>query len=569
MIIKILAPQVIARIAAGEVVERPASVVKELVENSLDAGATQITVESRSGGINMLRVTDNGVGITSTELELTCQRHATSKIASLNDLESISTLGFRGEALASIAAVAQVDIVSRTADESVASKLTVSDGVVTARGTQAHSQGTTVTVRNLFRNVPARLKFLKSPSTENSRIAGVVSQYALAFPEVRFSLTIDDRTILKTPGSSRLLDSIIEVYGLEIARNMLEIKKDSVWEGGMPNLIMVTGMVGAPTIGRATREYISFFVNRRWVSGRLLIYAVEEAYHGLLMTGKHPVAIINITLPMQDVDVNIHPAKTEIKFQNERAVFGAVQRAIRQVLVAQAPVPMIEEVTPTYTGTPPQRSQALLTLVQQMERPGSLPSAVQPTPSLSLPALRVLGQLASNYIVAEGPDGLYLIDQHAAHERVVFEKVKQQHTEHGVKVQGLLEPFTLEVNPRQDEVLKSHYPELADFGFLIEPFGNRTYLIRTVPAWLYKKDWLGAVRELLDSGEDRGDWRDRVAISIACHSAIRAGQALTDDEMRSLIRQLEQTSLPHTCPHGRPTVLHLSRGQLEKEFGRS
>jgi DNA mismatch repair protein MutL len=366
-----------------------------------------------------------------------------------------------------------------------------------------------------------------------------------------------------------LLDSIIEVYGLEIARNMLEIKKDSVWEGGMPNLIMVTGMVGAPTIGRATREYISFFVNRRWVSGRLLIYAVEEAYHGLLMTGKHPVAIINITLPMQDVDVNIHPAKTEIKFQNERAVFGAVQRAIRQVLVAQAPVPMIEEVTPTYTGTPPQRSQALLTLVQQMERPGSLPSAVQPTPSLSLPALRVLGQLASNYIVAEGPDGLYLIDQHAAHERVVFEKVKQQHTEHGVKVQGLLEPFTLEVNPRQDEVLKSHYPELADFGFLIEPFGNRTYLIRTVPAWLYKKDWLGAVRELLDSGEDRGDWRDRVAISIACHSAIRAGQALTDDEMRSLIRQLEQTSLPHTCPHGRPTVLHLSRGQLEKEFGRS
>jgi DNA mismatch repair protein MutL len=230
---------------------------------------------------------------------------------------------------------------------------------------------------------------------------------------------------------------------------------------------------------------------------------------------------------------------------------------------------MIEEVTPTYTGAPPQRSQPSLTPVQQTGRTGSVPSAVQPTPSFSLPVLRVLGQLASNYIAAEGPDGLYIIDQHAAHERIVFEKVKQQHAERRVEVQGLLEPFTLEVSPRQDEVLKSHYPELADFGFLIEPFGNRTYLVRTVPAWLDKKDWLGAIRELLDSGEDRGDWLDRVAISIACHSAIRAGQVLSDDEMRSLIHQLEQTALPNTCPHGRPTMLHLSRGQLEKEFGRS
>jgi DNA mismatch repair protein MutL len=564
---------VVARIAAGEVVERPASVVKELVENSLDAGASQIAVETSGGGVSLIRVTDNGTGIPAGELELAFQRYATSKVADIDDLESIATLGFRGEALPSIAAVAEVDIVTCASDESVGTHLVLKEGMAVNRDHQARSPGTTITVRQLFRHVPARLKFLKSPATENSHIAQVVSQYALAFPEVKFTLAIDGRTLLRTPGSGRLIDSVIAVYGPEIARNMLEIGPEKEWATGTPAAIIVTGMVGSPAVSRASRDYLSFFVNRRWISSRWLAWAVEEAYHGLLMTGKHPVAIIHISLPAREVDVNIHPTKTEVKFQNERAVVTAVQRAARRALMELAPVPQIEEVAPTYTA--PTRPRPVLpleglTFPSTSEHPASSPSLTQSTPAFSLPALRLLGQLSASYIVAEGPDGLYLIDQHAAHERILFEQIKHQLSQQKIEVQGLLEPATLEVSPRQDALLKLHHQDLAEFGFSLEPFGERTYLVRAVPVWLDKKDWLGVLRELMDSPIGGGsDWRERIAISIACHSAVRAGQGLTDDEMRNLIREMEKTALPNTCPHGRPTMTHLSSGQLEKEFRRS
>ncbi|MFC1918545.1 DNA mismatch repair endonuclease MutL [Chloroflexota bacterium] len=570
MPIRILDQEVASRIAAGEVVERPASVVKELVENSLDATSSQISVEARGGGVSLIRVTDNGVGIPPAELEIAFQRHATSKISGLDDLDSILSLGFRGEALPSIAAVAQVDIVTCAADQSAGNYLSIKEGTIVNRGNQGRSQGTTVTIQNLLRNVPARLKFLKSPATENSHIANVVSQYALAFSEVKFTLSIDSRTVLRTPGNGKLIDSIIEVYGLEVARSMLEIAA-SEWEGGIvASSPLVSGMIGSPAITRSNRGYLSFFINHRWVNSRLLAWAVEEAYQGLLMQGKHPVAIINISLPANEVDINIHPTKTEVKFQNERRVFSAVQKAVRQSLIALAPVPSIEEVATTYR-VPSGPSQTLWTSVAASHRPDRSPPAFQPTPAFSLPALRPLGQLSGSYIVAEGPDGLYLIDQHAAHERILFEKVKQQSSHQKLEVQGLLEPVTFEVSPKQDEALKSSYEDLAEFGFSIEPFGDRTYLVRTVPALLLEKDWPEMLREALDSksGENKSDWRDRIAISIACHSAIRAGQVLSDDEIRELLHQLEQASIPNTCPHGRPTMIHLSSGQLEREFGRS
>jgi len=569
MPIKVLDPEVVAQIAAGEVVERPASVVKELVENSLDAASSQIGVEVKGGGVSLIRVTDNGVGVPSAELELVFQRYATSKIASLDDLESISSLGFRGEALPSITAVAQVDIVSSATGESTGSYLSLKEGTAVNRGSQGRSQGTTVTVRNLFRSVPARLKFLKSPATENGHITNVVSQYALAFPKVKFTLSLDGRIVLRTPGSGQLIDSVIEVYGLEVAHNMLEVDSgDQGWEGEAATLsLLVTGMVGAPTISRSSRGYLSFFVNHRWISSRLLAWAVEEAYHGLLMTGKHPVAIINISLPAKEIDINIHPAKSEVKFQNESLVFGAIQKAVRRALIELAPPPKIEEVTTTYSVS----SQALWASTGTGYNPTTLPPVVSPTLAFSLPALRLLGQLSGSYVIAEGPDGLYLIDQHAAHERIIFEKIKHQVSHQEIGVQGLLEPVTLEVNPKQDAVLKSQYENLTEFGFLIEPFGDRTYLIRTVPVLLYQKDWAGVLRELWDSllGEDKGDWIEKIAISIACHSAVRAGQMLSDDEMRELIRQLEQVTIPNTCPHGRPTMIYLSSGRLEREFGRS
>ncbi len=570
MPINVLDPRVVSQIAAGEVVERPASVVKEVVENSLDAGSSQISIEVKGGGVGFIRVTDNGSGIPSGEVELAFDRYATSKIKDAEDLDSISSLGFRGEALPSIAAVAEIDIVTCAPDDSAGTYLNLNDGIVVNRGSQARPQGTTITVRNLFRRVPARLKFLKSATTENSHIANVVSQYALAFPEVKFTLSIDGKVTLRTPGSGQLIDSAIEIYGLEIARNMLEINDDRKWEGGeATSPPQITGMIGSPTVSRSNRSYLSFFVNRRWISSRTLAWAVEQAYHGLLMQGKHPVAIINISMPPGEIDVNIHPTKTEVKFQNERIVFGAVQKAVRRALLGLATVPRIEEVAAPF-ATQPKPGQTLWASPESSGGSTISPTMAPQIPALALPVLRIVGQVLSSYIVAEGPDGLYLIDQHAAHERILFEKVKHQRSHQETEVQGLLEPVTLEVTPRQDEVLKAQYENLAEFGFSIEPFGDRTYLVRAVPALLGKKDWAATLRELSDSLSegDKGDWMEEIAISIACHSAVRAGQVLTNDEMRELIRQLEQATVPHTCPHGRPTMIHLNAGQLEKEFGR-
>jgi DNA mismatch repair protein MutL len=560
MPIKALDPKVVARIAAGEVVARPASVVKELVENSLDAGSSQISVEASGGGVSLIKVTDNGSGIASGEIELAFDRYATSKLENLEDLESISSLGFRGEALPSIAAVAQVDMVSCAIGEKSGTYLGLRDGTITNRGRQGRSQGTTVTVTSLFRKIPARLKFLKSPATENGHIANVVSQYALAFPEVKFSLFLDGRAALRTSGSGKLIDSIVDVHGAEVAENMIGLKEETTSP-------QVSGMVGLPKLSRSGRAYLSFFVNRRWVSSRLLAKAAEEAYHGLLMVGRHPIAVINISLPAQEVDVNIHPTKSEVKFGNERAVFSAVHRAVRQALTEQITVPQVEpEVTkPIFPPTP--REAISVPAAEVVAKPSFSP----PTPVMSLPVLRVLGQLDNSYIIAEGPDGLYLIDQHAAHERVQFEKIERQRSQRQIEVQGMLEPMTLEVSPRQEAELRSCYQDLAEFGFAIEPFGDRTFLVRAVPALLHDKDWAGMLRELLDSLSegDKGDWAENVAKSMACHSAIRAGQTLADDEMRELVRQLEQSATPHTCPHGRPTMIHLSSGQLKREFGRT
>ena len=569
MPIKILDKETIDQIAAGEVVERPASVVKELVENALDAGATRIAVEIRGGGISLMKVTDNGSGIASDEVALAFERHATSKIKSPQDLQSINSLGFRGEALPSIAAVAQVETVTCADGEKSGTFISLEGGVITGKQSQARTRGTTVTVRNLFRRVPARLKFLKSVSTENSHVANVVSQYALAFPGVAFSLSIDGKENLRTSGKGKLLDAIIDVYGVEMASRMLPVgAQDVAWSGGQSTPdVRVSGMVGSPELGRAGRGYLSFFVNRRWVSSRLLSYAVEEAYSGLLMTGKHPVAVLDISLPPGEVDVNIHPAKSEVKFRSESDIFRAVQRAVRQSLVAQMPVPGIEEVAAPYQAH--SRGGQAGTPTASATRPAS-PEEVAPPLSLSLPVLRVVGQVMSSYIVAEGPDGLYLIDQHAAHERVRFDKLRRQREKSQPDLQGLLEPSTFEVTPRQDEILKSCYGELADFGFSLEPFGDRTYLVRTVPAMVAGDDWPGMLREMLDalSGEVRSKWEEKMIASIACHGAVKSGQTLSDDEMRALVRQLEQAVNPHTCPHGRPTVIKLSTAQLEREFGR-
>jgi DNA mismatch repair protein MutL len=566
MPIRLLDSGVISRIAAGEVVERPASVVKELVENSLDAGATQISVEIKSGGLGLIRVVDNGSGIPDDQCEIAFQRHATSKIRELEDLQSIHSLGFRGEALPSIAAVAEVQMLTSQQAAPAGTFLELSGGEIISHQAQARAAGTTITVHNIFRNVPARLKFMKSNLAEGGRVAEVVTQYALAYPEVRFVLIVDGKNTLRSPGSGRLIDSVSAVYGAELARQMLPVASEQ-GPDERDSSILVQGLTGSPALSRSSREWISLFVNRRWISNRTLSFAVEEAYHGLLMQGRHPVAVLNLTVPPDLVDVNVHPAKTEIKFQDERAVFARLQRAVRAALVSSSPVPRIEETRTSYTlptatfKTPspplPDRSR---------EKPSASPDSAAPTPLMSLPLLRVIGQAAATYIVAEGPEGLFIIDQHAAHERIQMEKILGQQEKRNKESQGLLEPVTLEMEPREAAAAQSHLGDLQDLGFEVELFGARTLLVRSIPALLSGADWSSALRESLNSLST--NWREALVETLACHSAIRAGKVLSQMEMQQLLRELEQTSLPNSCPHGRPTIVQIPYSQLEREFGR-
>jgi len=555
MPIKVLATEVVSKIAAGEVVERPASVVKELVENSLDAAATQIAVEAQGGGVELIKVSDNGVGIPASELGLAFHRYATSKINDLNDLEKISSLGFRGEALPSIAAVAEVEIFTQTSSETVGSYMCLRKGEVVRNESRARSQGTTVTVHRLFRYFPARLKFLKSANTENSHIAHLLSQYALAFPEVRFSLVLDKRVSLQTTGNADLREVVSKIYGLELAQRMLKVEQKD-------GLATVSGLTSPPSLARSNRSYLTFFVNRRWVHSPLLTRAAEEAYHGLLMDGQHPIVVINVSVPPQQLDVNIHPAKAQIKFCQDQPIFSVARKAIEEALGKTS---IATQKTVPFSGGSGQWHSPRMIMDNEPV------FAVSQLPTIELPLLRVLGQLANTYIIAEGPDGLYLIDQHAAHERILYDRILTQWSQKTVEIQGLLQPITMEFSPREEETLRTSKESLAEFGFAIEPFGNRSHLVRAIPALMAGVNVIEIITALLDSlasKESLTPWEEKIAQSLACHGAVRAGQQLTNEEMRELMKQLEQTKQPRACPHGRPTMVHLSAHQLEKEFGR-
>lgn len=585
MPIRVLAPHEAARIAAGEVIERPASVVKELIENALDAGARRVSVEVRQGGTSLIRVSDDGGGIPAQELRLAFERHATSKLPGEADLCCIVTLGFRGEALPSIAAAAEVEMVSRPAEATAGGRIRVVGSRVAEEGAQGAPPGTTVTVRHLFRRQPARLKFLRSAAAEGGQVVSLVSQYALAYPEVRFTLHVDGRLTLQSPGSGHLRDAAAAVYGGQVAASLLELTPSDGGPASPAQEARVSGLVGPPELSRANRSYISLFVNRRWVRHRTLTYAVQEAYQGMLPPGRYPLAILDIALSLEDVDVNVHPAKTEVRLRHERETFAAVQRAVRRVLADYAPVPAWSG--PTDSGESP-GSDAAAPAAWQMtplsgpppsasaqatpEAPSSMvPAEAQPFLAARLPFLRPVGQVSNTYVIAEGPEGLYLIDQHAAHERVLYERFRVQQQEGRADVQGLLEPLPVELSPRQAASLEVNADALTAQGLTLEPFGGGTYLVRSVPSCLAGSDIGRAVGELLDllaGGESAGERSHRVAASLACHAAVRAGQPLSDQEMRELVRALEETEQPRTCPHGRPTMIHLSADALARQFGR-
>jgi DNA mismatch repair protein MutL len=568
MPIHVLSDQVASQIAAGEVVERPSSVVKELLENAIDAGARDIRVEIRAGGKRFIRVSDDGCGIPADEVALAFERHSTSKLSTVEDLDRISTLGFRGEALASIAAVSHVTMVTRVAAEEAGTLIRLQGGEMVDRRPSGRPPGTTVTVEHLFFNVPARRKFLRTDLTERRHVSAWVTRYALACPHLRLALLDEGRETFRSPGTGSLRDVLVGIHGPDVGGELLEVFP----EAGLGYAVRVAGYVSPPSIHRGSRGGIELFVNGRWVHDTRLTYAVSQAYHTFLPSGRYPLAVVNIEMPPEEVDVNVHPTKVEVRFRDGDAVFRAVQRAVRRTVVGAAPVPS-SGVGADRSIWPEDRPRAW--------GPGSDRSADRPLvqPALELegrpggiPPLRLMGQVGATYIVAEGPDGMYLIDQHAAHERVLYERLMAT-GDQAVPSQRLLEPATVELPPESAALVEENLAALERLGLGVEPFGGTVFLVRSLPAMLAHarpSEVLVDVAESLQDVRSRVDEEVEQAIvrGICKRAAVRAGQVLTREEMEELIHGLEGCESPRTCPHGRPTMIRLTTDQLAREFGR-
>ena len=621
--IKILSADVANKIAAGEVVERPASVVKELIENALDAGSTSIRVEIRAGGKRLIRVSDNGAGMEREDALLALERHATSKVNRIEDLESIQTFGFRGEALASIAAVSQFELLTRTADALEGTKVDVEGGVFRSVQESGCSPGTHMSVNNLFYNVPARLKFLKTDTTEMNHATNQVTWAALAHPKIHFSLMHNGRSILDVRACDSYLERVRLLYGREFAENLIEFTEE------LPDL-KIYGLLGKPEFTKPNREYQLFFLNQRPIRSRIIGAALTEALDAMVAKDRQPVALLFLTLEPETVDVNVHPAKIEVRFRNERTVYSGVVRMIRNAVHKTKYIPKIEtsvEQSPSeedaedrnislsqrvstsrHTAqratTPVARTQHAQTPnvpTQEAEGIGQEAEAVDtsevqapttPTevvvqpPQQQIPEgvnlslldfenVQLKANLFKTYIVAEAEDKIFFIDQHVAAERVLYERFVNQLKTDGIPVQGLLLPVTLEATPQQLGILKIHGDIFKKLGFDLEEFGGNTILIRAIPSPLPTRVASQTVTDLLDKlpEEPHTDVQipeamDNALITLACKSAVKAGDTLDMKEMMNLIKELSEAKLPFNCPHSRPIIVEMGRDELERRFHR-
>ncbi len=596
MTIRRLPETIVNRIAAGEVVERPASAVKELVENALDAGARHIDITLRDGGQTLIAVVDDGRGMTPQELELAVERHATSKLPD-DDLVNIRTLGFRGEALPSIGAVSRMALTSRPADAGEAWSLTVEGGRVGVPAPAAHPLGTRVEVRDLFYATPARLKFLKTPRTEQGRAVEVLQRLAMAHPAVGFTLSDGTRAVVKLPAvSSDLFDARLErlggIMGRDFPANAMLI--DAEREG-----MRLTGHAGLPTFNRGNAQKQFLFVNGRPVRDRLLVGAVRGAYREFLASDRHPLLALFLDLPPDIVDVNVHPAKTEVRFRDEGMVRGLIVGALRHALAEAghrasttvsgaalgafrpgngggAPVPAVPYRRASNQGYPGFCDRA----ADFMAPLGAAPQAraVDPPAAETADADYPLGvartQLHETYVVAQTRDGIVIVDQHAAHERLTQERIKKSLENGGVTGQGLLIPEVVEMEEAACDRIIARAEELARLGLIVEAFGNGAVVVREVPALLGETDIKGLIHDLADDFAELGDGialeqrLGDVCATMACHSSIRAGRRLNADEMNALLREMEATPHSGQCSHGRPTYVEMKLADIEKLFGR-
>jgi DNA mismatch repair protein MutL len=602
MAIQRLDERVVAKIAAGEVIERPASVVKELLENAIDAGATQITIEITGNGQRFMRISDDGCGIPNDEMELAVMRHATSKLRTVEDLETIDTLGFRGEALASIAAVSHLTLLSRPQHGLTGTQLRIEGGEVRHNQAVGAPAGPVLTIEHLFFNTPARLKFLKSDQTERRQITNVVMNYALAYPQVRFSLAQDGREILYTNGTGELSDALINLFNVDEFRQMIAVQgEENLQTGGA---VQIWGYTSAPDFSRTDRSRILLFVNGRAIQDTKLSYAVIQAYHTFLMTGRYPVAVLMIAIPPSEVDVNVHPAKAEVRFSDPSLVFTAIQRAVRRALIEEASPHTdmrggrFDPVASTLADAPSQVSlnlpleesgqsarqrdlygnQHALKLNATAEAQDDLTAIPEgpdaPIKPRTLPMLRVVGQVSAAYIVAEGPAGMYLVDQHAAHERILYEQFMAAYHRQESMTQQVLAGQTVQLSPLDARLIEENLSLLESIGLQLEPFGPKTFTVRSVPAMLADANpqaLLASIVSDLAQGVNPGEQsiEDKIIRRVCKQAAVKAGQVLSMDEMQRLIRQLERCESPHTFPHGRPTILHMSADHLAREFGRA
>lgn len=578
MTIRVLPDTIASQIAAGEVVDRPVSVVKELIENSIDAGATEIKIEIRRAGKELIRVTDDGCGIPADELELAVSRHATSKLTRTDELFDIKTLGFRGEALASIGSVTHLTLVSKTENDQTGAKLVVDGGEVSAVSAVAAPTGTEISVEDLFYNVPARLKFLKKDITESRHITGLVTRYAMAYADIRWTLIQNRVTEFQTTGSGNRFEILQQLFGNQDAKSLMPISFNE-------KNIGINGYISDLSLTRSNRRDMTFFVNGRWVQDASLTAAVIRAYNTMIMVGRFPVVVLFLEVPTHLVDVNVHPSKAEVRFREQEEVFSGVQRAIRRGLLAYTPVPDLTNMNLWGRQSSPEPGeikfdsqwQAITPSQQAPQEPSAFEEQEGPKqevlPGTHLPLLRLVGQVASTYLIAEGPDGLYLIDQHAAHERVLFDQMMAQYRASMIPSQQLVEPVAIELSPEKAGVLEENLEVLKELGLEIENFGPNTFLIRSIPSILDRGDPREAVHAVVEAFEEDetpllNEAQARIAARVCKRMAIKGGQKMSVPEQENLLLNLEASQSPRTCPHGRPTMIHLSASLLERQFGR-
>ena len=662
--IHLLDDALINKIAAGEVIERPASVVKELTENSIDAGATSVIIEIKDGGTSLIRIKDNGRGIEEGELKTAFLRHATSKLSKLEDLDDIMTFGFRGEALSSVASVAQVEMTTKTKDAIAASYIQINGGKVEKQSTSAGNNGTEIIVRNIFYNTPARRKFLKKPAVEGSKVSEIVNRLALAHPEVAIKFINNGNCILQTTGSGNLKENIFYIYGREAAEKM--IAADFVSDG-----YRISGLIGKPELNRGNRSYENFFIGSRYVVSKLVRDAVEDAYKGRLMVGKYPVFILNLTVPPGCVDVNVHPAKLEVRFSDENAVYDLVYNAVSNAFADKsliskvtwdapkkptpekpiqqtledvedfeysaettAPVTMTaaqpsvassmpvspsksvdfgyEQNTPLISERSLRNVKAGEILPKKEEKPVSFldfmpkeeeekplyaqsdtPNEKKEEEPVKMPPLSsfgvteekkpsrkpfftdyiIIGQIFRTYWIVEQAGKMYMIDQHAAHERVLFEEFSQKIRSSENMSQLLLDPVTINVTESEKVLIEENRALLEKFGFEFDEFGDRCYAVRSVPYLLEKYDFVASFRDIVDSlAKGRvtnlyDNKMDEIAL-MSCKAAVKGNEKLSVQEARYLIESLLKLENPFCCPHGRPTIIEMSKYEIEKKFKR-